>query len=156
MSVNKAIILGHVGNDPQVRVLESGTKCATFPIATTERGYTAKNGQQVPDQTTWHNIVVWKGLAEIVEKYVRKGSPLYLEGKITNRKYTGRDGIERYASEIIADKVELLSSSKAQPERQEPLERASSAQASAQPAANPVNNQEEENPFGEPPDDMPF
>ena len=77
MSVNKVILIGNVGRDPEVRHLDTGVAVATFPLATTERGYTLQNGTQVPDRTDWHNIVMWRGLADIVEKYVHKGDRLY-------------------------------------------------------------------------------
>jgi single-strand DNA-binding protein len=107
MSINKAILVGNVGKDPEVRYLDNGVAVATITLATTERGYTLANGTQVPERTEWHNIVVWRGLAEIAEKYIRKGSQLYVEGKITTRKWE-KDGITRYTTEILADSIELL------------------------------------------------
>ena len=85
MSLNKLMLIGHVGKDPDIRILEAGSKVATFSFATTEKGYTLANGTQVPERTEWHNIVVWRGLADVVEKYVHKGDKLYLEGKIRTR-----------------------------------------------------------------------
>ena len=73
MSLNKLMLIGHVGKDPDIRILEAGSKVATFSFATTEKGYTLANGTQVPERTEWHNIVVWRGLADVVEKYVHKG-----------------------------------------------------------------------------------
>lgn len=107
MSVNKAILVGNVGKDPEVRYLDSGVAVATITLATTERGYTLANGTTVPDRTEWHNIVAWRGLAEIAEKYIKKGSQLYVEGKITTRKWE-KDGIARYSTEIVAENIELL------------------------------------------------
>jgi single-strand DNA-binding protein len=107
MSLNRVQLIGFVGKDPEVRYLDSGIAVATITLATTERGYTLQNGTQVPDRTEWHNIVAWKGLAEIAEKYVRKGSQLYIEGKITTRKWE-KDGITRYNTEIVANSIELL------------------------------------------------
>ena len=92
MSVNKVILLGNVGRDPEVRYLDSGVAVATFSLATTERGYTLQNGTQVPDRTEWHNIVLWRGLAETAEKYVHKGDKLYIEGKIRTRSYDDQTG----------------------------------------------------------------
>lgn len=80
MSVNKVILIGNVGKDPEVRYLDNNVAVANFPLATTERGYTTRAGVQVPDRTEWHNIVLWRGLAETAEKYVRKGTQLYIEG----------------------------------------------------------------------------
>ena len=108
MSVNKVILIGNVGKDPEVRYLDNNNVVANFPLATTERGYTSRTGQQIPDRTDWHNIVVWKGLAQVVEKYVKKGSPIYIEGKIRSRSYDDKDGIKRYVTEIYADNIELL------------------------------------------------
>lgn len=108
MAVNKVILLGNVGQDPGVRSLDNGIKVANFTLATTERGYTLKNGTQVPDKTEWHNIVVWRGLAEVVEKYVKKGDKLYLEGKIKTRSYDDKQGVKRYVTEIYVDNLELL------------------------------------------------
>ena len=85
MSLNKLMLIGHVGKDPDIRILEAGSKVVTFSFATTEKGYTLANGTQVPERTEWHNIVVWRGLADVVEKYVHKGDKLYLEGKIRTR-----------------------------------------------------------------------
>lgn len=107
MSVNKAILVGNVGKDPEIRYLDSGVAVASITLATTERGYTLANGTQIPDRTEWHNIVAWRGLAEIAEKYVKKGSQLYVEGKISTRKWE-KDGITRYTTEIVAENIELL------------------------------------------------
>ena len=108
MSVNKVILIGNVGKDPEVRYLDSGVAVANFTLATTERGYTAANGTVVPDRTDWHNIVLWRGLAEIAEKYVKKGSKLYIEGKIRTRSYDDASGNKRYVTEIYGDNMELL------------------------------------------------
>ena len=117
MSVNKALILGRVGKDPQVSHIND-TKKASFSIATTERGYTKQDGTQVPDRTEWHNIVAWRGLAEICEKYVHKGDMLYIEGKITNRSWDGENGQKHYITEIVAEVVELFPKSQQQPQQQ--------------------------------------
>ena len=87
MSLNKVQLIGNVGKDPEVRYLDSGVAVATFPLATTDRAYTLANGTQVPERTEWHNIVLWRGLAETAEKYVHKGDKLYIEGKIRTRSY---------------------------------------------------------------------
>ena len=108
MSVNKVILLGNVGRDPEVRYLDSGVAVATFSLATTERGYTLQNGTQVPDRTEWHNIVLWRGLAETAEKYVHKGDKLYIEGKIRTRSYDDQTGAKRYVTEVFADTMEML------------------------------------------------
>lgn len=108
MSVNKVILLGHVGKDPDIRYFDNGAAVVNFPLATTERGYTAANGTQIPDRTEWHNIVCWRGLAKVAEQFVKKGTSLYIEGKIRTRSYDDQNGIKRYVVEIFADNMELL------------------------------------------------
>ena len=108
MSVNKVILIGNVGKDPEVHYLESNVAVARFTLATTERGYTMNNGTVIPDKTEWHNIVLWRGLAEVAEKYVRKGGKLYLEGKIRSRSWEDKEGNKRYTTEIYGDVMELL------------------------------------------------
>lgn len=108
MSVNKVILIGHLGKDPDVRYLDSGVAVAQFSIATTERGYTAKNGQQIPERTEWHNIVLWRGLAETAEKYLHKGDKIYIEGKMRSRSWDDQQGIKRTIVEIYADVMEML------------------------------------------------
>ena len=115
MSINKVILLGYTGKDPEVKDV-AGTKVANLSLATTEKGYTLQNGIQVPDRTEWHSLIFWKGLAEGVEKYVRKGSQIYIEGKIKTRQYEDRTGSKRYVTEIFVDKLELLGSRLAQQE----------------------------------------
>ncbi|MCC8146550.1 MAG: single-stranded DNA-binding protein [Bacteroidales bacterium] len=108
MSVNKVILIGNVGKEPEVRYYDNGGAVANFSLATTERGYTAANGTQIPDRTEWHNIVLWRGLAEIAEKYIHKGSKIYIEGKIRTRSYEDQQGIKRYVTEVWGDNLELL------------------------------------------------
>ena len=132
MSVNKVILIGNVGKDPDVRYLDSGVAVATFSLATTERGYTLQNGTQVPDRTEWHNIVLWRGLAQTAEKYVRKGDKLYIEGKIKSHSYDDQNGIKRTIVEIFADNMEMLTPRGAsQPQAAAPAPQA----AQPQPAA---------------------
>ena len=138
MSVNKVILIGNVGKDPDVRYLDSGVAVATFSLATTERGYTLQNGTQVPDRTEWHNIVLWRGLAQTAEKYVHKGDELYIEGKIRSRSYDDQNGVKRSIVEIFADNMEMLTPrGTAQPQ---------------QPMQQPVQQPAVENPS----DDLPF
>jgi single-strand DNA-binding protein len=106
MSVNKVILVGNVGKDPEVRYLEKGVAVAKFPLATSET-YKGKDGEKVT-ATEWHNVVLWRGLAETVEKYVKKGSQLYIEGKIRTRTYDDKDGNKRYVTEIVADLMQML------------------------------------------------
>lgn len=109
MSVNKVILVGNVGKDPEIKYFDNDNVKANFSLATSERGYTAANGTQVPERTEWHNIVCWRGLAQIVEKFVKKGTQLYIEGKIRTRSYDDQNGVKRYITEINADSLEILS-----------------------------------------------
>lgn len=106
-SVNKVILIGNVGSDPDVRYLDRGVCIATFNLATTERGYTMQNGTVVPDKTEWHSIVLWKNLGEWGEKYIRKGVKLYIEGKLQTRTWE-KDGQIRRKTEIVAEDVQIL------------------------------------------------
>lgn len=108
MSLNKVQLIGNVGKDPDVRYLDTGVAVATFPLATTDKGYTLANGTVVPERTEWHNVVLWRGLAEIAEKYVHKGDKLYIEGKIRTRSYDDQNGVKRYVVEIFGDNMEML------------------------------------------------
>lgn len=108
MGVNKVILIGNVGKDPEVKDISSELKVATFPIATSEK-YKNKNGEYVTN-TEWHNIVVWRGLAGVVEKYIKKGSSVYVEGKITTRTWDNKDGIKQYRTEIVCDNLQMLGS----------------------------------------------
>ena len=104
--INKVILVGNVGRDPEVRYLDNGVVIAKFPIATSET-YTNKSGEKVTN-TEWHNIVLWRKLAEVADKYIKKGSSLYIEGKIRSRSYEDKDGIKRYITEIVADNMQML------------------------------------------------
>ncbi|HIP31166.1 MAG TPA: single-stranded DNA-binding protein [Crocinitomicaceae bacterium] len=107
-TVNKVILIGNLGKDPEVRHLENGSVVANFPIATSE-SYTDKNTGQKIENTDWHDIVVWRGLAGVVEKYVRKGQKVYIEGKLKKRSWQDKEGNTRYTTEVIADELTILS-----------------------------------------------
>ena len=107
MSVNKVILLGYVGKDPEIKDFENG-KVAKMTIATTEKGYKLKSGKDVPDRTEWHNIMLWGGLAEVAEKYVRKGMQVYIEGKIQTRSWADKEGITHYITEVVASDLQML------------------------------------------------
>lgn len=132
MSLNKVQLIGNVGKAPDVRYLDNGVAVATFPLATTDRAYTLANGTQVPERTEWHNIVLWRGLAETAEKYVHKGDKLYIEGKIRSRSYDDQNGIKRYVVEIFADNMEMLTPRSAQQPQATSAPSASAPQQSAQ------------------------
>ena len=148
MSVNKVILVGNVGKDPEVRYLENNVAVAKFPLATTEKGYKMNNGTGVPDRTEWHNIVMWRGLAEIAEKFVKKGSQLYIEGKIQSRTWDDKNGVKHYATEILCENMQMLSKKSEAESGNAPLNDKS------------VSTKAEETPFGNsdniPDDDLPF
>ena len=170
MSVNKVILVGNVGKDPEVRYLEGGTAVCSFSLATSET-YRNRDGDRVTT-TEWHNVVLWRGLAEIAEKYVRKGSQLYIEGKIRTRSWDDRDGNKRYTTEVIADTMQMLGKRTEEAQQQQPVTGGAGNQAaqdkSRQEAApQPQSRQDkeqtapEETGFGEPDidqvqDDLPF
>ena len=104
--VNKVILVGNLGKDPEVRYLDSGVAVANITVATTEN-YKNKEGERV-SQTEWHDVVLWRGLAEVAEKYLKKGSSVYIEGKIRTRKWEDKEGNNRYRTEIMADNMTML------------------------------------------------
>ena len=106
--MNKVMLIGNVGKEPDIRYMDQGVCVASVTLATTERGYKLQSGAEVPDRTEWHNVVLWRGLAETVEKYVHKGDKLYIEGKIHTRSYDDRNGVKRYVTEVWADAMEML------------------------------------------------
>ena len=108
-AMNKVMLIGNVGKEPDVRYYDNDQAVAQFPLATTERGYTLQNGTQVPDHTDWHNIIMWRGLAKVAEKYVHKGDRIYVEGRLRYRSYDDQKGQRRYVTDILADNMELLS-----------------------------------------------
>ena len=137
--MNKAILIGNVGREPNVKYFEGGRAVAQVPLATTERGYTLQNGTVVPDRTEWHNLVFRNGMAQTVEKYVHKGDKLYVEGKIFTRSYDDQSGIKRYVTEIYVDEMEMLTPKANQP--------TAAPQAPAPQPANPQTNTGAEPPF---------
>ena len=138
--VNKVILVGNLGKDPEIRHLDNGVAVANFSLATTE-SYTNKQGERV-NQTEWHNVVLWRGLADIAEKYLKKGNSVYIEGKIITRKWEDKDGNVRYSTDIVADKMTMLGSKQ---------ESASVAQPKNNEETNSSNSSEQLNN-----DDLPF
>ena len=106
-SVNKVILIGNLGKDPEIKRLENGTVIANFPLATSET-YTDRATGARRDITDWHNIVLWRNLAEIAEKYARKGMKVYIEGKLKTRSWTDANGLQRYITEVVGDEMTLL------------------------------------------------
>ena len=151
--INKVILVGNVGLDPEVRTTESGVKVARLRLATSER-YTDKQSGEKKELTEWQTITLWRGLADIVDRYVHKGSQLYIEGRLRTREWTDKDNVKRYTTEILADNMQLLGSrgdgqqgapTPAQPSYQQP---AAVQQPVAQPVSIPAVQDD--------PDDLPF
>ena len=169
--INKAILIGNVGQDPEIRYtgdVNNGTKVATFRLATTER-YRDRNGN-LQEHTEWHNVVVWRNTADVVEKYVKKGTQVYVEGRIRTRSWDDQAGNKRYTTEIVADTLQLLGrkqdnpagngygapqQSYAQPQNayQQPAPVQQAPQVAPQPVQQPAQQ-----PFADdmPADDLPF
>ena len=107
--MNKVMLIGNVGQEPEVRYYEADQAVAQIRLATTERGYTLQNGTQVPDRTDWHNVVFYRGMAKVVERYVHKGDKLYVDGRLRYRAYDDQRGQRKYVTEIVVENMELLS-----------------------------------------------
>lgn len=150
--VNKVILVGNVGLDPEVRTTESGVKVARVRLATTERFYDRQTNE-AKELTEWHTITLWRGLADVVDKYVRKGSQLYIEGRLRTREWTDKENIKRYATEIMADEMKLLGRRSDTPvQGGAPAMGQSAPQQSAyaQPAPSAIPAMQDD------PDDLPF
>ena len=135
------MLIGNVGKDPDVRYYDADQAVAQFPLATTERGYTLQNGTKVPDHTDWHNLVVWRGLAKVVEKHVHKGDKLYVEGRIRYRSYDDPKGQRRYVTEILVENMELLSPKPA--ERDENAQHSTAQSTTTQPSTPQPENEKQ-------------
>jgi single-strand DNA-binding protein len=146
MSVNKAILVGYVGTDPEVRYLDSGTAVCNFRLATSEV-YKNKNGEKVTT-TEWHNVVLWRGLAETAEKYVKKGTQLYIEGRIKTRSWDDKDGNKRYTTEIICDILQMLGKKTDEPPESQKQDKVSSSEDKEDKEDNNLEIEEA--------DDLPF
>lgn len=145
--INKVILLGNVGQDPEVRTLETGVKVARLRLATTERIFN-RQSNETTEHTEWHTITLWRGLADVVDKYVRKGAQIYVEGRIRSREWE-KDGAKHYAIEIVADEMKLLGRRQEgapqggyqqapQPAYQQPAQPAYQQPAYQQPAPAPM------------------
>ncbi len=148
--VNKVILVGNLGADPEVRHLDNGVTVANFNLATSETFKDRQTGER-REQTEWHRVVVWRGLADVVEKYVKKGSKVYVEGKLRTRKWE-KDGIDRYTTEVYADNLTMLDrpAVQGQPQGQpaQPQQQAQPQPAPLAPNAGPIPSDTE--------DDLPF
>lgn len=129
--LNKLMIIGNVGHTPEVKEV-NGTKVANLQVGVTERGYTNKDGKKVEDRTDWFNVQAWRGLADIVQKYVSKGDKIYVEGRMRSRQYDANDGTKKTAWELVAENIELLTPKK------------DGQAAPAQPAPQPVEQQDDD------------
>ena len=162
MSLNKCMLIGHVGQDPEVRYVgaagDTNSKVASFSVATTER-YKDRNGE-IKENTEWHSIVAWRGLADLAERYIRKGTQLYIEGRLKTRSWQDQNGITRYQTDIVADKIDLLSRPKdsAVEGARQMQQQAQAAQQPATPraAAPPPVQKSMFEPSDAPDDDLPF
>jgi len=165
--VNKVILIGNLGKDPEVRYLEGGIAVANFPVATTE-SFRDKNGNK-QEQTEWHQIVLWRRLAEVAEKYLRKGQQVYIEGKIRSRSWDDKEGNKRYTTEIFGDVLTILSRPQGSEQQQGSYQKPagtsnteSGTQKSTYPSQqqnfNPANITDPNHPAMIPPsaDDLPF
>jgi len=147
--VNKVILIGNLGKDPEVRHLDNGASVANFSIATTETYKDRNSGERV-DQTEWHNIVLWRGLAEVAEKYLKKGDSVYIEGKLRTRSWE-KDGVTRYTTEVVGDQLTMLGGKKSGNDSGQSSNYAgnqSNNQTAAAPSQTPDTNSEM--------DDLPF
>ena len=118
--MNKAMLIGNVGKDPDVHYYDSDQAVAQLRLATTEKGYSLPNGTQVPDRTDWHNLVFYRRLAKIVETYVRKGDKLYVEGRLKYRVYDDAKGQRQYTTEVVVDSMEMLTPKSQRPNAESP------------------------------------
>ncbi|HBG70327.1 MAG: single-stranded DNA-binding protein [Bacteroidetes bacterium GWF2_43_63] len=144
-SINKVILIGNVGKDPEVKIFEGGRKKASFSLATTEK-YRDKAGAE-QSVTEWHNIAVWGPQAEVIEKYVRRGSPLFVEGRIQYREYTDKDGVKKRFTEITLDNFSMLGTRSAQDGGTEITNTNTSADSGSDPLNTPLNNGNDDLPF---------
>ena len=153
--LNRVQLLGNVGQEPRVQQLQSGNKCATFSMATSEPAYTLQNGVQVPEKTEWHNVVAWGRLADIVEQYLPKGTQVYVEGKMRTREYTDKENVKRWTTEVVAEQIILLRGSTQQQAAQngsvspQPAQGGTTYQQTAQSATAGTTECEKD-------DDLPF
>ena len=143
MSVNHVTLLGNLGADPDYKKLDNGNEVASIRMATTEKGYKMRDGREVPEKTEWHDVVIWGGMASIAQKYLHKGSKVYIEGMLRHREYTDKTGVKRYVTEVHADVMEILDSKQgAQQAHSTPA-----TEVPPMPAQTQVEKKDEELPF---------
>jgi single-strand DNA-binding protein len=151
--VNKVILLGNLGRDPELRHLENGTPVASFSIATSETYKDKTSGERI-EKTEWHNVVLWRGLAEVAEKYLHKGDQVYIEGKLRTRSWE-KEGVTRYTTEIVVDNMNMLSKRSNEGQSGGTVS-SSQQQSSSQPAAQPANQDAVQAQNNDELDDLPF
>jgi single-strand DNA-binding protein len=151
-SINRVILVGNLGKDPEIRHTEGGVTIARFPIATSET-YKDKTGNKV-ERTEWHNIVAWRGLAEVAEKYLKKGQSVYIEGRIRSNNYQDKEGVQRYSIEIVADNMTMLGGGRGEGNGQGAQGASESAPYSG--ATGNTNKPEMSATYDSEPDDLPF
>lgn len=147
MSFNKVILVGNVGKDPDIFNFQNGGNVASFPLATTERGFTTRDGNQIPDRTDWHNIKLSNGLANVAEKWVKKGDLLLVEGKIRTRSFTDKNNETRYITEIIGENMRMLGGKKNTNESPKNNDQSSYSPAGEQPEGFTSNAEQSEDGF---------
>jgi single-strand DNA-binding protein len=108
MSLNKVMLIGNVGREPEIKYVDSNMAVAHLSLATTERAYKLKNGTQVPERVEWHRLVAWRETAQFVEKYVHTGDKLFVEGRLRTNHYTDKNGVEHYTTEVLVERIEQL------------------------------------------------
>ena len=143
--VNKVILIGNLGADPETRYAPSGTAIANVRLATTDSRRDKESGEQI-DRTEWHNVVFFSRLAEIVSEYLRKGSQVYVEGRLQTRKWQDRDGNDRYSTEIVADNMQMLGGRGGAGASAPPADRGGSSRPAAKPQPAP-DFEDDEIPF---------
>ena len=148
-SINKVILIGNLGKDPEVRHLESGVAVCNFSIATGET-YKDRNSGEKVTHTEWHNIVLWRGLAEVAEKYLKKGAKIYIEGKLRTRSWQDQEGNTRYTTEILGDNMTMLCKSEPNPSPAASSQSMEASKKKEEPLGNEFSNPDVEN------DDLPF
>ena len=154
--VNKVILVGNLGKDPEVRYLESGVAVANFTLATSET-YKDRNSGERKTQTEWHNVVLWRGLAEVAEKYLKKGSQVYVEGKLRTRSWEDNNGNTRYTTEVVGDNMTMLGRREESSSFGNSESAAPSASTPSNESAASVSNTPNLNPaVDEETDDLPF
>lgn len=156
MSLNKVILIGRTGKDPEIRYFDSNSAVANFSLATSERGYKLANGTEVPERTEWHSVVAYRELAIFAEKWIKKGSLLYVEGKIRYRTYVDNTGVRRQVTEILAEKINFFESGSSNRDESRTSQTSLSTQDTTPFASSSFVRDTAKEESSEPPSDLPF